>query len=102
MGFSHPWPKKTTPEEAVKTVRSNDRVFIHSVAAAPQLLLRALVERHQELRNVETIHLHLEGYAGFTEAKYDESFHDNNLFVGSNTRKAVQARLADFHRKHSS
>jgi len=36
-------------EDAVKVVKSGDRVFIHSVAAAPQKLINALCDRHEEL-----------------------------------------------------
>ena len=43
--------------EAVRVVRSGDRVFIHSVAAAPQALIMALAERAPELRNVEIVQL---------------------------------------------
>jgi len=36
-------------EEAVSVVRSGDRVFIHSVAAAPRRLIEALTARAPEL-----------------------------------------------------
>ena len=47
-------------EQAVSEVRSGERVFLHSVAAAPQRLIAALVGRAAELRAVELIHLHTE------------------------------------------
>jgi acyl-CoA hydrolase len=33
-----------TPEEAVSFIKSNDNVFIHSAAASPQVLGKALAE----------------------------------------------------------
>lgn len=41
-----------TPEEAVSFIKSNDNIFIHSAAASPQILGKALAERHPSLRNV--------------------------------------------------
>ncbi len=38
--------EKVTADEAVRVVRSGDRVFVGSGCAAPQELLRALVKRH--------------------------------------------------------
>ncbi len=40
-------------EEAVKFVKSNQRVFIHGSAATPAALLQALAKRKHELKNVE-------------------------------------------------
>ncbi len=85
-----------TAEEAVNVVHSRDRVFVHSVAAAPQRLLFALTERWRELQGVEMIHLHTEGAAPYTDAAYARSFHTNALFVGPNVRSAVAEGQADY------
>lgn len=81
-----------TPEEAVKIVKSNDRVYIHTAAAAPQQLINALTARANELRAVEIVHLHIEGDAPYADIKYAESFHVNSLFVGPNVRKETQTQ----------
>lgn len=47
-------------EEAVKLIKSNDRVFIHGVNAVPFKLIEAMVGRASELRNVEVVHIHTE------------------------------------------
>jgi len=83
-------------EDAVKVIKSNDRVFIHSVAASPQVLIDAMVERSKELRNVEIIHMHTEGNASYVNEEYKDSFHLKSLFVGANVRKATQKGLADY------
>ena len=36
---------KRTAEEAVKLIKSGNRVFIHSVAAVPQRLIQAMTNR---------------------------------------------------------
>ncbi len=82
--------------EAIKAVKSGDRVFIHSVAAAPQALISALVDRASELRNVELVHLHTEGNASYSAPEFSESFRVNAFFVGSNVRQAVNAGRADY------
>ena len=85
-----------TAEEAVKHIKSGDRVFIQSVAAAPQKLIGAMTARSSELEGVEVYHLHTEGGAPYTAAEYRRSFHTNALFVGANLRKAVASGEADY------
>ena len=81
----------TTAQEAVKHVKSNQNVFIHSIAAAPQELIRALTRRGDELKNVSLYQIHTEGEAPYTDEKYKDAFRVKALFVGPNVRKAVQA-----------
>lgn len=88
--------KYTTAEEAVRCIKSGDRVFIHSVAAAPQALISAMTARAPELRNVEIVHLHTEGPAPYAAADMAESFHINAFFVGGNVRHALQEGHADY------
>lgn len=85
-----------TADEAVKCIHSGNRVFIHSVAMAPQELIAALCRRADELRDVELIHIHTEGAAPYTDKMYSKSFRHNACFVGSNVRKAIQAGDADY------
>ncbi len=84
------------PLDAVKLIQSNNRVFIHSVAAAPIPLINAMVDRAPELRNVEIVHLHTEGEARYTLPEYKNSFFTNALFVGANTRKALKEGRGDY------
>lgn len=88
--------KYTTAEDAVKLINSGDRVFIHSVAAAPQPLIDAMTNRAPELEEVEVIHLHTEGEAPYAKPVYSDTFKTNALFVGANVRKAVNSGSADY------
>ena len=88
--------KYTTAEEAVIKIKSGDRVFIHSVAAAPQTLIKAMTARGAELRNVEIVHIHTEGEAPYAAVGMQESFKVNCLFVGANMREAVQSGRAQY------
>lgn len=88
--------RTATAEEAVSVIRSGDRVFVHSVAAAPQRLVAALTARAGELRVVEVVHLHTEGAAPYAAPGMERSFRVNALFVGANVRAAVQEGRADY------
>lgn len=87
--------KLLTPLQALQCVRSGDRVFIHSAAAAPQVLIDALVARAPELRDVEIVHLHHEATAPYADAAYCDSFKVSSLFIGPNVRKATNEGSAD-------
>lgn len=88
--------KYVTAERAVKAIQSGDRVFIQGGAAAPQRLINAMVQRGNELRDVELVQLHTEGEAPYTKPEYRESFHTRALFIGPNTRAAVASGEADY------
>jgi len=83
--------KSVTAEEAVKIIKSNDRVYIQAAAAAPQTLIKAMTARSGELRNVEVCHLHTEGEAPYANPELKDSFHVNSLFLGANVRHTLQA-----------
>jgi 4-hydroxybutyrate CoA-transferase len=88
--------RTVSAENAVSIIRSGNRVFIHSVAAAPQQLIRAMTARASDLRGVEIVHLHTEGEAPYAAPGMEESFRVNALFIGPNMREAVQSGRADY------
>lgn len=83
--------KFVTAAEAVKVVKSNDRVYVQAAAATPSILTKALAERFSELRNVEVCHLHTEGDAAYANPELSESFHVNSFFIGANVRHTLSA-----------
>ncbi len=83
--------KSVSAEQAVKVIKNNDRIYIQAAAAAPQILINAMSARHEELRNVEVSHLHIEGEAPYANPKYKNSFHVNSFFIGKNVRHTLQA-----------
>lgn len=89
-------PFVASAAEAVGPVRSGDRVFVHSIAAAPQRLIHALCERAPELRAVEIVQLHTEGPAPYADEALAASFRVTALFVGTNVRTAVARGQADY------
>ena len=83
--------KSVSAEEAVKVIKSNDRVYIQAAAAAPQQLINSMSARHEELRNVEVCHLHTEGEAPYANPELKNSFHVNSFFIGKNVRHTLKA-----------
>ncbi|BDD09165.1 4-hydroxybutyrate CoA-transferase [Fulvitalea axinellae] len=82
--------------EAVKLIPSGGRVLVQGGSATPQTLVKAMTERAHELRNVEIVHLHTEGYAEYAKEEYSKSFLTNAFFIGGNIRKSVQAGNAQY------
>ncbi len=83
-------------EEALSYVRSGDRVYVHTAAAAPRLLVEALAARSPELSEVEVVHLHTEGPAPYVAPGLEKSFRVRCLFIGPNMREAVADGRADY------
>ncbi len=90
--------KFITAKEAVKVVKSNDRVHMHSVAVTPHPLIAALCERgrNKEFRNVRIQHIHTEGPAPYADREFEGIFQLESFFVGHNVRKQTQAGYADY------
>lgn len=78
-------------DTALALIQDSQRIFVQGGAATPQLLLRALGKRAQELPNVELIHLHTEG-----DGSYAKHFRIANLFVGKNLRTSVNYDRVDY------
>ncbi len=83
-------------EEAVKVIKSGDRVFIHGGAATPHYLVSKMVERASELWDVELVSISLQGEAPFADKKYKDNFRINALFVSENVRDAVNDGRGDY------
>ncbi|MCA0132393.1 acetyl-CoA hydrolase/transferase family protein [Winogradskyella alexanderae] len=83
--------KTVSAEEALKVVKSNDKVYLQAAAAVPSVLIKALTDRYEELRNVEICQLHTEGEAPYANPELSESFHVNSFFIGRNVRHTLHA-----------
>jgi 4-hydroxybutyrate CoA-transferase len=88
--------KIVSTEEALRSVKSGDRVVIGHACGEPPTLVEALVARAPELRNVEVVHMVAMGPARYAQPGMEESFRHNAIFVGATTRKAIEEKRADF------
>jgi 4-hydroxybutyrate CoA-transferase len=85
-----------TPAQAVGSIRSRDQIYVHCAAAAPSVLLDALVSRAAELDDVGVIHLHIEGPGPHLAPDMATHFRHRALFIGPNARAAVNEGRADY------
>lgn len=88
--------KLRTAEEAVKVIRSGQRVYVHPGCAMPELLVDTMCSRYSELENVEVIHLLTVGKTRYSLPEMEGHFRHNALFIGKNVREAVNDGRADF------
>lgn len=90
--------KIVSAEEAVKVIKTDDRVHIHAIGCAPQMLIAAMCERgrRREFKNVRIQHLHTEGPAPYTAPEFEGIFCMESFFAGANVRKDTQAGYADY------
>lgn len=91
--MEQPW---MTAEEAVRSVKSGDRVFIHGSAATPVRLVHALLDRHNELHDVELTAISTFGDLGFDRPEVQGPFFLNALFVSANMRRSVDGPHGDY------
>lgn len=74
-------------DEAVKLVKSGDRVFVHGSAATPLHVLNTLLKRAGEIRNVELVSISTFGEIEWKTPGVTDSFYLNSLFVSANVRE---------------
>jgi 4-hydroxybutyrate CoA-transferase len=84
------------PAEAVAGIVSGQRVYVHCAAATPSVLLGALVARAADLRDVNVVHLHIEGPGPHMAPEMADHFRHRALFIGPNARRAVEDGRADY------
>ena len=85
-----------TAEEAVRCVKSGDRIFLTGNVSVPQKSLAALVEFAPNLENVEICQALTIGPADYVKPDMEGHLRVNTLFISHNVRKAVQEGRADF------
>ncbi|WP_139800732.1 acetyl-CoA hydrolase/transferase family protein [Geothermobacter hydrogeniphilus] len=88
--------RTTTPDEAVKAIKSGDRVFLTGNASVPLPLLDALVRRAPELRDVEVCHPLTICPADYVAPEMEGHLRINSMFISANVRKAINQGRADF------
>jgi 4-hydroxybutyrate CoA-transferase len=86
----------STAEDAVKVIKSGDRVFLTGNVSVPQTLLAALVEYAPDLKDVEICQALTVGAADYVDPAMEGHLRVNSMFISANIRKAVQEGRADF------
>jgi len=86
----------TTAEKAVKAIQSGFRIFLTGNCSVPQILLGALVDRAEELYDVEIAQVLTVGPSPHSEPGLEKHLRINSLFISGNMRAAVHEGRADF------
>ena len=86
----------TTAQEAVKVIKSGNRVFLTGNVSVPQKILAALVEYAPNVTNVEICQALTVGSADYVGPEMEGHLRVNSMFISANIRKAVQEGRADF------
>jgi 4-hydroxybutyrate CoA-transferase len=85
-----------TAQDAVKAIKSGNRVFLTGNVSVPQTVLAALVEYAQHLTDVEIVQVLTVGAADYVSPEMEGHLRVNTMFISANIRKAVQECRADF------
>ena len=88
--------KYVSGSEAVKKIRSGDRIFVHGSAQTPISLINELAKRAPELQNVEILAISTLGDMAISKPEYKKSFFVNSLFVSDNVRGVVNEGGGDY------
>ena len=88
--------KVVSSDDALKVVKSGDKVVIQPGCAAPMELIRALVRKKDELMDVLLYHILIVGDLPYLAPGMDKHFKHKAFFIGGNARKAVNEGRADF------
>lgn len=83
-------------EEAVRVIRSGNRVFLTGNCSVPQELLAALVDYAPNLEDVEIVQALSVGPADYVSPSMENHLKVNTMFISHNIRQAVQDGRADF------
>jgi 4-hydroxybutyrate CoA-transferase len=83
-------------DKAIERIYSGSNLFIQTGAAAPQQLIRGLMKRAGELKDITIYQMHTEGAAPYADPQWEDVFKVNCFFIGANLRKAVQEGRADY------
>ena len=88
--------KIKSAKKALSLVQRGDRVFVGTACAEPRTLVEALLQRADELHDVEILHFLSLGEARYTQRRFDRRFRHNAFFIGPNTKHAVNSAQSDY------
>ncbi len=87
---------KMTAEQAVQHIKSGDRVIIGHACGEPSFVIDAMVANAAAYQNVEIVHMVAMGKCEYCQPQYASNFRHNAIFVGGNSRDAVNSGRGDF------
>jgi 4-hydroxybutyrate CoA-transferase len=86
----------SSAEEAIKSVKSGNRLFMTGNVSVPQKLMEALVAYAPSVKDVEICQALAITSSDYVDPALQGHLRVNSLFISPNVRKAVQEGRADF------
>jgi len=94
--------KLTTAQDAVRKIKSGDRVVVGHATGSPEVLIKAMLDNKNAYENVEVVHMVAMGPSEYCLPGHAPHFIHNSLFAGATTRKAIHDGRAIFTPAHFS
>ncbi len=94
--------RTVSADDAVKHIKSGDRVVFGHASAEPLALVDAMIRNSSSYKDVEIVHMVAMGKGDYCKPEYQENFIHNALFAGGSTRKAIHEGRAIFTPCHFS
>jgi 4-hydroxybutyrate CoA-transferase len=88
--------KVVTADEAVKKIKSGNRVVIGHACGEPKNIIDSMVNNKDSYKDVEIVHMVSMGKSEYAKPEMAPHFRHNSIFVGATTREAVADGRADF------
>lgn len=103
MGWREQYNRKLmTADEAVRHIKSGNRVAAGHACGSPELLLKAMVANREAYKGVEIVHMVSMGEASYCQAECAMNFTHNSFFAGAASRAAIREGRAVFTPSHFS
>ncbi len=97
MGWQEVYESRKMPvEEAIKLIKSGDRVILGHAVGIPTYISDAMVEHMEDFTNVEIVQMVPMGNSKFSAPGTEGHFRLNSLFAGGLNKKDIQEGRADF------
>lgn len=83
-------------ESAAQAIPSNSRMVLGHAASTPVDVLKAMTDAKENYKDVEIVHMLCLGEGKYLAEDMKGHFRHNALFVGGNSRKAIERNQADY------
>ena len=99
--FDAAWESKykdmiQAPRQALKEVKSGQRVFVGTGCAQPRALVQSLADLAHELTDIEIVHMLALGDAPYASKELSSVFRVNSFFIAENVREMIDEGLGDY------
>ncbi|MBI1932057.1 MAG: acetyl-CoA hydrolase/transferase family protein [Ignavibacteriales bacterium] len=83
-------------DDALKVVKSGDKIVVQPGCAAPMELIRALVRKKDELSDILLYHILIVGDLPYLAPGMEKHFTHKAFFIGGNARKSVNEGRSEY------